>query len=78
MHCCATVFVGLEDQTGRLDVIIPPQPYEKEREIINGNGILAVRGKLGKQDGVTNLKAETFFPLTLDDAREIVRSHDHH
>jgi hypothetical protein len=37
---------------------------------------LAVRRKLGKEDGVTNLKAETFFPLTLDDAREIVRSHD--
>jgi error-prone DNA polymerase len=72
------VFVGLEDETGRLDVIIPPQLYEKEREIINGNGILAVRGKLGKEDGVTNLKAETFFPLTLDDAREIVRSHDYH
>jgi error-prone DNA polymerase len=72
------VFVGLEDETGRLDVIIPPQLYEREREIINGNGILAVRGKLGKEDGVTNLKAETFFPLTLDDAREIVRSHDYH
>jgi error-prone DNA polymerase len=72
------VFVGLEDETGRLDVIIPPRLYEKEREIINGNGILAVRGKLGKEDGVTNLKAETFFPLTLDDAREIVRSHDYH
>jgi hypothetical protein len=37
-----------------------------------------VRGKLGKEDGVTNLKAETFFALTLDDAREIVRSHDYH
>ena len=59
-------------------MIIPPQLYEKEREIINGNGILAVRGKLGREDGVTNLKAETFFALTLDDAREIVRSHDYH
>ena len=39
------VFVGLEDETGRLDVIIPPPLYEKEREIINGNGILAVRGR---------------------------------
>ena len=69
---------GGADETGRLDVIIPPQLYEKEREIINGNGILAVRGKLGKEDGVTNLEAETFFPLTLDDAREIVLSHDYH
>ena len=33
---------------------------------------------MGKEAGVTNLKAETFFPLTLDDAREVVRSHDYH
>jgi error-prone DNA polymerase len=72
------VFVGLEDETGRLDVIITPQLYEKEREIINGSGILAVRGKLGREDGVVNLKAETFFPLRLDQASQVVRSHDYH
>jgi error-prone DNA polymerase len=72
------VFVGLEDETGRLDVIITPQLYEKEREIINRNGILAVRGRLGKEDGVVNLKAETFFPLRLDEASAIVPSHDYH
>lgn len=72
------VFVGLEDETGRVDVIITPQLYEKEREIINGNGILAVRGRLGKEDGVVNIKAETFFPLRLDEASAVVRSHDYH
>jgi error-prone DNA polymerase len=72
------VFVGLEDETGRLDVIITPQLYEKEREIINRNGILAVRGRLGKEDGVVNLKAETFFPLRLDEASAVVPSHDYH
>ena len=41
--------MGLEDETGRLDVIIPPQLYEKEREIINGNGILAVRGSWARR-----------------------------
>jgi error-prone DNA polymerase len=72
------VFVGLEDETGRVDVIVTPQLYEKEREIINRSGILAVRGRIGKEDGVVNLKAETFFPLRLDEAQEIVRSHDYH
>jgi error-prone DNA polymerase len=72
------VFVGLEDETGRLDVIVTPQLYEKEREIINRNGILAVRGRLGKEDGVVNLKAEAFFPLRLDEASAVVRSHDYH
>jgi error-prone DNA polymerase len=72
------VFVGLEDETGRLDVIVTPQLYEKEREIINSHGILAVRGKLGREDGVTNLRAEHFYPLKLDAAAHVVSSHDYH
>ncbi|HST60653.1 MAG TPA: error-prone DNA polymerase [Longimicrobium sp.] len=72
------VFVGLEDETSRVDVIVTPQLYEKEREIINRSGILAVRGRIGKEDGVVNLKAETFFALRLDEAEQIVRSHDYH
>jgi error-prone DNA polymerase len=72
------VFVGLEDETGRLDVIVTPQLYAEQRERINGHGILAVRGKLGVEDGVVNLKAASFHPLTLQDAQEIVSSHDYH
>jgi error-prone DNA polymerase len=72
------VFVGLEDETGRMDVIVTPQIYAEQRETINGNGILAVRGKLGKEDGVTNLKAEQFYALKLDDAAAVVPSHDYH
>ena len=71
------VFVGLEDETGRLDVIVTPALYAKEREIVNGNGILAVRGRLGREDGVVNLRAETFFPLRLEEASEVVASHDY-
>jgi error-prone DNA polymerase len=72
------VFVGLEDETGRLDVIVTPGLYEKERETINGSGILAVRGRIGREDGVVNLKAESFHPLHLDGADGVVRSHDYH
>jgi error-prone DNA polymerase len=72
------VFVGLEDETGRLDVIVTPKLYAAEREIINGSGILAVAGKLGIEDGVVNLKAEHFFPLRLDEAERVVASHDYH
>jgi error-prone DNA polymerase len=72
------VFVGLEDETGRLDVIVTPKVYEEQREVINRNGILAVRGRLGKEDGVTNLKAETFYALRLDEAAAVVSSHDYH
>jgi error-prone DNA polymerase len=72
------VFVGLEDETGRLDVIITPTLYAAERDVINGNGLLAVSGLLGVEDGVVNLKAQRFFPLQLQDATELVRSHDYH
>ncbi|HET7229961.1 MAG TPA: error-prone DNA polymerase [Longimicrobium sp.] len=72
------VFVGLEDETGRMDVIVNPAIYAEQREIINSSGILAVRGKLGKEDGVTNLKAEQFFALKLEDAAAVVPSHDYH
>ncbi|HSU16890.1 error-prone DNA polymerase [Longimicrobium sp.] len=72
------VFVGLEDETGRIDVIVNPRVYAEQRETINGNGILAVRGKLGKEDGVTNLKAEQFYALKLDEAAAVVASHDYH
>jgi error-prone DNA polymerase len=72
------VFVGLEDETGRLDVIVTPRVYAEQREILNGNGILAVRGRLGKEDGVTNLKADQFYALKLDEAAAVVSSHDYH
>jgi error-prone DNA polymerase len=72
------VFVGLEDESGRLDVIITPTLYAAEREIINGSGLLAVQGTLGVEDGVVNLKAARFFPLRLEEAQELVRSHDYH
>ncbi|HLM67236.1 MAG TPA: error-prone DNA polymerase, partial [Longimicrobium sp.] len=72
------VFVGLEDETGRLDVIVPPDLYARERETVNGNGLLAVRGRLGTEDGVVNLRAERFWPLRLEGAGALVRSHDYH
>jgi error-prone DNA polymerase len=72
------VFVGLEDETGRMDVIVSPQVYEEQREVLNSNGILAVRGRLGKEDGVTNLKAEQFYALKLEQATRVVASHDYH
>jgi error-prone DNA polymerase len=71
-------FVGLEDETGRIDVIVAPKLYEREREVVNRNGILAVVGRLGVEDGVVNVRAETFYPLQLEEAREVVAPHNFH
>jgi error-prone DNA polymerase len=72
------VFVGLEDEGGRLDVIVTPKLYTEQRETINGNGILAVAGRLGVEDGVVNLKAQRFYPLRLEETGVVVASHDYH
>jgi error-prone DNA polymerase len=76
------VFVGLEDETGRLDVIVNPRLHAAERAIIDGSVFLAVTGRLGVEDGVVNLKAERFHPLRLDAgeraAAPLVESHDYH
>jgi error-prone DNA polymerase len=72
------VFVGLEDETGRLDVIVSPKVYAEQRAVLNANGLLAVRGRLGVEDGVVNLRAEQFHALRLEDATALVRSHDYH
>jgi error-prone DNA polymerase len=69
-------FVGLEDETGRVDVIVRPQLYERERETVTRNGILAVAGRLGVEDGVVNVRAEAFYPLRLEEEREVVESHN--
>jgi error-prone DNA polymerase len=71
-------FVGLEDETGRIDVIVAPKLYEREREVVNRNGILAVVGRLGVEDDVVNVRAETFYPLQLEEAREVVAPHNFH
>lgn len=72
------VFVGLEDETGRLDVIVSPQVYARVKETLNTSALLAVAGRLGREDGVVNLRAERFFPLTLREGEPVIRSHDYH
>jgi error-prone DNA polymerase len=71
------VFLGMEDETGRLDVIVSPKLYARQRDTINSHGILAVQGRLGTEEGVVNLRAERFFPLTMEVNKVLVPAHDY-
>lgn len=71
------VFLGIEDETGRLDVIVSPKLYARERATINSNGILAVQGILGVEEGVVNLRAQKFFPLRLENSSALIPAHDY-
>ena len=58
------VFLVLEDEFGLVNVIVKPDTYEAQRSLVRGEPFVIVRGELQRRDGITNLMAESFVPLT--------------
>jgi len=58
------IFMVLEDEFGLVNVIVKPDVYETHRSLVRGEPFVIVRGELQRRDGITNLMAETFVPLT--------------
>ena len=52
------VFISLLDETGLINIIVRPEVYQTYRSIIRGAGILAVKGVIERNAGVTNIIAE--------------------
>ena len=69
-------FLTLEDETGTLNVVVRPATYERDRDLIVRTPILLVRGVLQVEQGVYNIRAETFAPLHAGAGEDAVRSHD--
>lgn len=59
-------FITLEDEFGFINVVIPPDVYQRDRLTIYGKGFLEVQGRLEKTDRLINLRAERVFPLQVD------------
>jgi error-prone DNA polymerase len=57
------VFLGLEDETGMLNVICPPQVWERHRRIATTAPALLVHGRLERTGGAVNLVATALRPL---------------
>jgi error-prone DNA polymerase len=51
------VFMTLEDETGILNVICPPQVFQRHRSLAVDAQALLVNGRLERADGVTNIRA---------------------
>jgi error-prone DNA polymerase len=60
------VFLLLEDESGALNVIVPPDLYKAERTTIRGEPILRIRGRIERHDKVVNLVAREVHRLPKD------------
>jgi error-prone DNA polymerase len=59
------VFMVLEDEFGLVNVIVRPDIYEKQRQVVRGEPFVIARGEIQRRDGITNLMVESFTPLSV-------------
>jgi error-prone DNA polymerase len=72
------VFLTLEDETGLVNVIVPPKRYERQTELISTARLILVRGTLTVEQTVVNLRGEIFRELHAEVGAEGERGHDFH
>ncbi|HET7623376.1 MAG TPA: error-prone DNA polymerase [Gemmatimonadaceae bacterium] len=72
------VFLTLEDETGLVNVIVPPKRYEQQTELISTARLILVRGTLTVEQTVVNLRGEIFRALNAEVGAEGERGHDFH
>ncbi|NUP50211.1 MAG: error-prone DNA polymerase [Catenulispora sp.] len=58
-----TCFLGLEDETGLINVICPAPLWERQRRVALGHGALLIHGTLERTDGAVNVVAGRIEPL---------------
>jgi error-prone DNA polymerase len=58
------VFMLLEDESGTVNVIVPPPVYERCRLAVRLAGYASVEGRLERRDGVVNVVASGVEPLS--------------
>jgi error-prone DNA polymerase len=71
------VFVNLEDETGLVNVICPPEVWKRFRRVARTAPALRVRGVLERHQGVVNVLAQRITALPLS-VGELLRSRDFH
>jgi error-prone DNA polymerase len=69
------VFFTMEDETGTVQAIVPPDLFRANRRLVVTSPLLIVDGVLQKRDGTLSVKAERFEAVRTD-AR--IASHDFH
>src|SRR6266496_4272132 len=59
------VFISLEDETGMVNVICPPQVWERHQPAAATAPALLVRGRIERTGGAVSLVADALRPLTV-------------
>ncbi len=59
-----TMFITLEDETGVANLIIWPSLFEQNRRLVLSAGMMACRGRVQSESGVTHLVAEHLHDLS--------------
>ncbi|MBO0871772.1 MAG: error-prone DNA polymerase [Pseudonocardia sp.] len=67
------VFLNLEDETGMVNVILPPEVWRAVRTKVLDSGAFLIHGRLERADGAVNVIAERLAPFRLGGS---VRSRD--
>jgi error-prone DNA polymerase len=57
------VFISLEDETGMVNVICPPQVWERHQRMATVAPALLVQGRIERTGGAVNLVAAVLRPL---------------
>ncbi|MGH3232491.1 MAG: error-prone DNA polymerase, partial [Streptosporangiaceae bacterium] len=57
------VFISLEDETGMVNVICPPQVWERHRRVATAAPALLIEGRIERTGGAVNLVAAALRPL---------------
>ena len=60
------VFFTLEDETGFINVAIPPRDYDRLRKTIAAEPFLLVEGKLQRDQMATSILLNRAWPLQVD------------
>ncbi len=56
-------FLTLEDETGTANAVVTPALFTANRALLVNSSLLAIEGKLQKQDGVIHIRALRFHPI---------------
>ncbi|MGZ3768742.1 MAG: OB-fold nucleic acid binding domain-containing protein, partial [Bdellovibrio sp.] len=56
-------FITLEDEFGFMNIVIPPDIYQKDRQAIYGHSLLEIQGHIEKAGNILNIKATRVLPL---------------
>jgi error-prone DNA polymerase len=57
------VFMLLEDELGQVNLIVPPQVYERYRAVVRGEPLLLARGRFERVDRNRNVVVEEIITL---------------